>query len=165
MNRSESVYGNIQKSSTVKKALKSKQKYIRKFGDDSGADYSAEVLENAYIGDILGVKNIEIGKNAPGTTLGFDIDKGIIVGNIRMGFGHYRISMAMASAANSMGLVPYWMDLNSYPETTCTKVISAQNDLYSKGSRISQKSRLFNKFVWEPINYTGFKQLSYNAPD
>ena len=165
MNRSESVYGNIQKSSTVKKALKSKQKYIRKFGDDSGADYSAEVLENAYIGDILGVKNIEIGKNAPGTTLGFDIDNGIIVGNIRMGFGHYRISMAMASAANSMGLVPYWMDLNSYPETTCTKVISAQNDLYSKGSRISQKSRLFNKFVWEPINYTGFKQLSYNAPD
>ena len=165
MNRSESVYGNIQKSSTVKKALKSKQKYIRKFGDDSNADYSAEVLENAYIGDILGVKNIEIGKNAPGTTLGFDIDNGIIVGNIRMGFGHYRISMAMASAANSMGLVPYWMDLNSYPETTCTKVISAQNDLYSKGSRISQKSRLFNKFVWEPINYTGFKQLSYNAPD
>ena len=104
MNRYESVYGNIQKSSTVKKAVKSKQKYIRKFGDDSGADYSAEVLENAYIGDILGVKNIEIGKNAPGTTLGFDIDNGIIVGNIRMGFGHYRISMAMASAANSMGL-------------------------------------------------------------
>ena len=58
MNRYESVYGNIQKSSTVKKAVKSKQKYIRKFGDDSGADYSAEVLENAYIGDILGVKNI-----------------------------------------------------------------------------------------------------------
>ena len=74
-----------------------------------------------------------------------------------MGFGHYRISMAMASAANSMGLIPYWMDLNSYPETTCTKVISAQNDLYSKGSRISQKSKVFNKVIWEPINYTGFK--------
>lgn len=165
MTRSESVYGNIQKPSTVKKAVKSKQKYIRRFGDDTNADYSAEVFENEYIGDLLGVKNIEIGKNKPGTCLGFDIDNGIIVGNIRMGFGHYRISMAIASAANSMGYVPYWMDLNSYPETTCTKVISAQNDLYSKGSRISQKSRLFNKFVWEPINYTGFKQLSYNAPD
>ena len=165
MERSESVYGNVQKPSTVKKAEKSKQKYINKFGDDTGADYSAEVVDNEYIGDILGVKNVEIGKNTPGTCLGFDIDNGIIVGNIRMGFGHYRISMAMASAANSMGLIPYWMDLNSYPETTCTKVISAQNDLYSKGSRISQKSKVFNKVVWEPVNYTGFKQLSYNAPD
>ena len=162
---SESVYGNAQKNSAVKKAVRSKQKYIRKFGDDSASDYSAEVFENPYIGDILGVKNIEIGKNTPGTCLGFDLDKGIIVGNIRMGFGHYRISMAIASAANSMGLIPYWMDLNSYPDTTCTRIISSQNDLYSKGSRISQKSRLFNKFVWEPINYTGFKQLSYNAPD
>ena len=149
----------------MKKAEKSKQKYIKKFGDDTKANYSAEVVGNAYIGDILGVKNIEVGKSAPGTSAGFDTEKGIIVGNIRMGFGHYRISMAMASATNSMGLTPYWMDLNSYPETTCTKVISAQNDLYSMGSRISQKSRLFNKFVWEPINYTGFKKLSYNAPD
>ena len=82
-----------------------------------------------------------------------------------MGFGHYRISMAMASAANALGLTPYWMDLNSYPETTGTKVISAQNDLYSLGSRLSQKSKVFNKAVWEPVNYTGFKQLSYNAPD
>ena len=165
MERYRSVYGNIQKDSTVKKAIKSKQKYIKKFGDDSEADYSAQVMENPYIGDMLGVKNIEIGKGAPGMCEGFDEEKGIIVGNIRMGFGHYRISMAMASAANSMGLTPYWMDLNSYPETTCTKVISAQNDLYSTGSRLSQKSRLFNKFIWEPINYTGFKQLSYNAPD
>ena len=31
MERSESVYGNVQKPSTVKKAEKSKQKYINKF--------------------------------------------------------------------------------------------------------------------------------------
>ena len=82
-----------------------------------------------------------------------------------MGFGHYRISMAIASAANAMGYVPYWMDLNSYEDTTCTKVIKAQNDLYSLGSRLSQKSRLFNHFVWEPMNYEGFRKLSYNASD
>ena len=95
----------------------------------------------------------------------FDTEKGLIVGNIRMGFGHYRISMAIASAAHAMGYTPYWMDLNSYPDTTATKVISAQNDLYSLGSRMSQKSKLFNHFVWEPINYEGFRQLSYNASD
>ena len=165
MERSESVYGNRQSNSTIRKAEKTKQKNINRFGDDSNADYSAEVVENPYIGNLLGVKNIAIGKAAPGTSSGFDVDKGIIVGNIRMGFGHYRISMAMASAANSMGYTPYWMDLNSYPETTGTKVISAQNDLYSLGSRISQKDKLFNKMVWEPMNYTGFKKLSYNAPD
>ena len=63
MARSESVYGNIQKASTVRKAEKSKQKYIKKFGDDTNANYSAEVVGNDYIGDILGVKNIEIGKS------------------------------------------------------------------------------------------------------
>ncbi len=165
LDRSESVFGNVQSQSTVKKAAKSKAKYIKKFGDDSSADYSAVVKPNEYIGELLGVKNIIVGEDTPGVSEGFDEDKGIIVGNIRMGFGHYRISMAIASAAKSLGFTPYWMDLNSYKNTTCTKVISAQNDLYSLGSRISQKSRLFNKFVWEPMNYEGFKKLSYNAPD
>ena len=73
--------------------------------------------------------------------------------------------MAIASAAKSMGYTPYWMDLNSYKETTCTKVIGAQNDLYSMGSRLSGKSKLFNKFVWEPMNYEGFRKLTYNAAD
>ena len=82
-----------------------------------------------------------------------------------MGFGHYRISMAMASAARSMGYTPLWLDLNSFPETTCTKVISHQNSLYSAGSRLSQKYPIFNNLVWEPLNYEGFKKLSYNAGD
>jgi hypothetical protein len=82
-----------------------------------------------------------------------------------MGFGHYRISMAMASAAKALGYTPLWFDLNSFPETTCTKIISYQNNLYSTGSRLSQKSKLFNKLFWEPLNYEGFKKLSYNAGD
>ena len=45
------------------------------------------------------------------------------------------------------------------------RVISAQNDLYSTVSRLSQKSKLFNKIVWEPFNYEGFRKLSYNAED
>ena len=44
-------------------------------------------------------------------------------------------------------------------------MISAQNDLYSKGSRMSQKSKLFNRLFWEPMNYEGFRKLSYNASD
>ena len=165
MEKSKVIFGNVQPGKVYNKAVRSKNKYAKKFGDDSGRNYSARVVNNDYIGDILGVRNIAVGDAAEGTSEGFDRDKGLIVGNIRMGFGHYRISMAIASAANSMGYTPYWMDLNSYPDTTCTKVISAQNDLYSTGSRLSQKSRLFNKLFWEPMNYEGFRKLSYNAAD
>jgi len=165
MEKSKVIFGNVQPGKVYKKAVKSKKKYAKKFGDDSNKNYSARVVENKYIGDILGVKNIAVGDDEAGTSNGFDPEKGIIVGNIRMGFGHYRISMAIASAANAMGYVPYWMDLNSYKQTTCTKVISAQNDLYSMGSRLSQKFKLFNKIVWEPLNYEGFRKLSYNSSD
>ena len=140
--RSKVIFGNKISSRDYKKALKSKKKFIKKFGDDSDKDYPVRIEKNKYIGDSLGVNNVLVGdlsKNAHydpernAEALDWDLQKGIIVGNIRMGFGHYRISMAIASAAKAMGYVPYWMDLNSYGETTCTKVIGAQNDLYSLG--------------------------------
>ena len=161
--RSKTIFGNVMSAKDYKKALKSKAKFIRKFGDDSDKPHPAVLVENPHIGPILGVKDIRVDES--GSDIPFDTEKGIIVGNIRMGFGHYRISMAMASAAHALGYQPYWMDLNSYPDTTCTKVISNQNDLYSMGSRISQKSKLFNKFFWEPMNYEGFRKLSYNCSD
>ena len=160
--KSSVIFGNTIAPKDYKKAVKSKQKFVRKFGDDSTRDYPAVLVDNSHIGDLLGVRDVRILENGDGQ---FDRESGVIVGNIRMGFGHYRISMAMASAANALGYKPYWMDLNSYTETTCTKVISSQNDLYSLGSRISQKSRLFNKLVWEPMNYEGFRKLSYNSSD
>ena len=171
--KSKVIFENVMPDKVYRKSVKSKKKYAKKFGDDSNADYPVKVEKNKYIGDSLGVNNILVGSletnahydaddNLPALT--FDTDKGIIVGNIRMGFGHYRISMAIASAAKSMGYTPYWMDLNSYKETTCTKVIGAQNDLYSLGSRLS-KNALFNKLVWEPMNYEGFRALSYNSSD
>ncbi len=172
MEKSTVIFGNEMKKAVCKKAVRTKEKFAKKFGDDSGISYPVTVVENPTIGGILGVQEIRLGDgkkaekaDAEKVPEGFDTEKGIIVGNIRMGFGHYRISMAIASAAHALGYQPYWMDLNSYPQTTCTKVISAQNDLYSLGSRISQKSRLFNRFVWEPMNYEGFRKLSYNACD
>lgn len=161
--RSQIIFGNKISKSAVKKAENSKKKYIKKFGDDSGENYPAKIVPNACLKEPLGVYDIRIAEG--NGEQAFDTENGIIVGNIRMGFGHYRISIAMASAAHSLGYTPYWMDLNSYPETTCTKVISAQNDLYSMGSRLSQKFGLFNKLVWEPLNYEGFRKLTYNSSD
>lgn len=160
--KSEKIFGNEMSERVIKKAENSRDRFVKRFGDDSDVDYPLAVVKNPYIGDILGVSNIVIGDDGDEE---FDRDKGIIVGNIRMGFGHYRISMAIASAANYLGYKPYWMDLNSYSETTGGKVIEAQNKLYSLGSRISGKSKAFNKVVWEPMNYEGFRKLSYNASD
>lgn len=161
------IFGNPMTEATYQKAQKSKKKYAKKFGDDTNVSYPVAIEKNQHIGELLGVMDVRLGESADvqEKTTAFDTDNGIIVGNIRMGFGHYRISMAIASAAKALGYTPYWMDLNSYGQTTCTKVISAQNELYSLGSRLSGKSRLFNHFVWEPMNYEGFRKLTYNASD
>ncbi|MCR4562298.1 MAG: hypothetical protein K5694_03755, partial [Bacilli bacterium] len=135
-----------------------KNKYLKKFGDDSKKEYHLAFEEIPTL-DFLGAQNI-VFTDKPAT---FD-EKGLIVGNIRMGFGHYRISIAMASCAKALGYKPYWLDLASF-DATGSKMIRSQNELYSLASRISQKSKLFNKLIWEPLNCEGFKKISYNAKD
>lgn len=165
------IFNNQIDSAAYKKALRTQKKFIRKFGDDRNAEYHLTLADNAVLTNPFNCKVIQIKDKADSSQAGSKAftdglpEKPIIIGNIRMGFGHYRISMAMASAAHSLGYTPLWLDLNSFPQTTCTKIISHQNSLYSTGSRLSQKSKLFNKLFWEPLNYEGFKKLSYNAGD
>ena len=159
------IFGNEISTRDYKKACKGQKNFIKRFGDDRNVDYRLNLIDNEVLTSPFGLKTIVIDKNSKKDFSSVLPQKPVIIGNIRMGFGHYRISMAMASAAHALGYTPLWLDLNSFPETTCTKIIAAQNDLYSMGSRLSQKSKLFNKFVWEPLNYEGFKKLSYNAGD
>ncbi|MCR4735083.1 MAG: hypothetical protein K5829_08785 [Treponema sp.] len=160
------IFGNEISNGAYKKALKSQKKFIRKFGDDRNTIYHLALKDNDVLTPPFSCRTIITAPDQDKDSFVENMPANpIIIGNIRMGFGHYRISMAMASAAKSLGYNPLWMDLNSFPETSCTKIISYQNDLYSLGSRLSQKSKLFNKIVWEPMNYEGFKKLSYNAGD
>lgn len=155
------IFGNPITEKVQRRAIAKKRSYIKKFGDDSEVVYPLSVTDNSVLTPALGVRSIE---NSPeGGKL--DAEKGIVLGNIRMGYGHYRIAMAIASAAKHLGYTPYWFDLSSYSETTGTKVITHLNSLYSLGSRISQKSKLFNHFYWEPLNRDGFRKLNYNAVD
>ena len=101
--KSKIIFGNPMTGRTYQKALKSKKKYAKKFGDDSNRDYPVVLEKNPHIGDLLGVYDVRLGEDGTKGNGTFDTEKGIIVGNIRMGFGHYRISMAIASAAKSMG--------------------------------------------------------------
>ncbi len=143
---------------TVKNAEKSKAKYQKKYGNDSEKDYPLTFEPIDTLGH-LGVSKIVIGEE----NRDFD-PKALIVGNIRMGFGHYRISIAMASCARALGYTPYWFDLASF-DATGSAMIREQNSLYSMASRLSQKSHLFNHFFWEPLNSEGFKKITYNAKD
>ena len=160
LEKTTKIFGNSIDKKTVSKAKKTCKKYLKRFGDDTEVKYHLALDENKVLAE-LGTKKLVISENP----LEKMPEKPIIIGNIRMGFGHYRISMAFASAAKSMGYTPIWMDLNSFSNTTCTKIISSQNDLYSLGSRLSQKSKLFNKFYWEPLNSEGFRKITYNAVD
>lgn len=158
MDKSSVIFGNKIDKKTLKKAERSKKKYIKKYGDDSARDYkfSTEKIETL---DFLGAEKLVLGKESKPLA-----EKALIVGNIRMGFGHYRISIAMASCARALGFTPYWLDLASY-DATGSEMIREQNAMYSLASRISQKSVLFNKIVWEPLNRDGFKKITYNAKD
>ncbi len=158
MDKSSVIFGNPIDAKTLKKAERSKQKFIKKYGDDTQKVYHLGLAPIRQISEIR-MQNLVL-SDTPLTLP----ENPFIVGNIRMGFGHYRISMAIASCAQAMGFSPVWFDLASF-DATGSAMIRQQNDLYSLGSRISQKSRLFNKFVWEPINSEGFKKLTYNAAD
>lgn len=157
MDKTTIIFGNKTDSKTIRKANEKKEGYIRKFGDDSNKDYRFS-LQDIDCLSFMNCKNMVLGEGEPLP------ENSLIVGNIRMGFGHYRISMAMASCARAMGYQPLWLDLAGL-DSTGSQMIREQNNMYSLGSIISQKSKLFNAAVWEPMNRDGFKKLSYNAVD
>ena len=102
MDKSRFIFQNEMSSKAYNKALKSKERFYRKYGDDSGKEIHLSTATIPSVGDMLGITNIVSSEKS---NIKFD-DKSIIIGNIRMGYGHYRISMALASAARSMGYEP-----------------------------------------------------------
>ncbi len=94
-----------------------------------------------------------------------EADRGVVIGTIRMGYGHYRISLAIASAAASMGLTPYWLDFMAFGDSRAAQSIAYLDGLYSFGSRLSQRSKLFNRYVWERLTADSGMKLSSIARD
>ncbi|MCR5808339.1 MAG: hypothetical protein K6G56_02125 [Clostridiales bacterium] len=158
MDRTSVIFGNPIDKKTIKKAEKSKANFIKKFGDDTDKVYHLGLSPIEQIKG-LGIQNLVHAE----TPLELP-EKPLVVGNIRMGFGHYRIALAIASCARELGFTPLWFDLASF-DATGSKMIRHQNDLYSMGSKLSQKIGLFNKLVWEPLNSEGFRKITYNAAD
>jgi len=140
------LYGNPLRRSHSKRAIKWQDMFIRKFNYDPDEEYTLSLEENEYLGSIFGLKNIVRGDQGEKIVK----ENAVICSTVRMGFGHYRIAMAAASCAKAMGFTPYWLDLLAIPGITAD-VINWWNTGYSRFSRLSQRSKLFNKFVWEPV--------------
>ena len=140
------VYGNQISSSQSNKAIKWQNMFAKKFNYDPDEKYTLSLVDNEYLGPIFGLRDIvrsDLGEN-------IEPENAVICSTIRMGFGHYRIAMAGVSCARAMGFQPYWLDLLANPGIT-TDVINRCNTNYSYWSRMSQRSKLFNKYVWEAV--------------
>ena len=93
--KSSVIFGNQIDNKTIKKCIKSKEKYIKKFGDDSEKEYHLGLAPIDTL-KFIDTENLVLAEEP----LKLD-KKAVVVGNIRMGFGHYRISIAIASCAKA----------------------------------------------------------------
>jgi hypothetical protein len=122
-----SLYGNTITPDQDRKALGWQQMFVDKFDYDPDEQYVLSVHDNDELGDDLGIR--EIRRDGEGDPI--DRESGVVISTIRMGYGHYRIAMAGASAARAMGYTPYWLDLLAIPGIT-QDAIDWWNTNYSK---------------------------------
>ena len=123
------IFGNEIDKKTISSAEKSKAAFIKEFGDDLSVERKIAFTPIKTL-DFLGAKNVVF---TDGETEKFS-DNALIVGNIRMGFGHYRISIAIASCAKALGFDPYWLDLASF-DCTGSKMIRNMGDNTGRNQR------------------------------
>jgi hypothetical protein len=159
------LYGNPMPEKIIRKADQRFNRFAKKFHFDSSyAPHLAAYPEGGGAEDfgILTVHNTADGKEGG---IPLDPENGIMLGTIRMGFGHCRMAIALASAAHSMGYTPYWLDLMSFPESAASKTIKYLEDLYNLGSRISQRSRLFDALVWDYVTSRAAKKITFSIEE
>lgn len=141
-----SLYGNPLTKRQTRQIVRWRDMFVRKFDYDESEEVSLRVVDNPYLGDELGIRDVL--RRTDGETV--TTNGNVVISTIRMGFGHYRIAMAGASAARAMGYTPLWLDLLQIPGIT-TDVINWCNRWYSRFSRRSQKTPAFDKYVWESV--------------
>lgn len=177
------VYGNPIPERIVRKAERQFHRFARKFGFDPANspdlvavpegpgydDFGIQTLrDRRYLASDGASPGPDRGNAAPRPETGCRPilgEKGVVLGTIRMGFGHCRMAIALASAAHALGYTPYWLDLMSFPDSSASRTIKYLEDLYNLGSRISQRSKLFDKYVWDYVTNSAAKRLSLTVED
>ncbi len=153
------LFGMPLSEKTIRKGEGLKRKFAKKFGYTGKDEFPLIARQNSVLGPIINLHDVFSEKD--GTPL--DPKKGMVIGTIRMGYGHYRIGMAIASAVNHAGYIPYWFDLLNF-NSAGARMIRYLDYWYSLGSRISQKSKLFNRLFWDPLMGKWYRGLEKNYP-
>ncbi len=153
------LYGVPISERTRVKAARTLKKFQKKYASRPDAVYPLRARENSVLGPLIGLKEVFSGTEGEAV----QYDKAVFIGTIRMGYGHYRIGMALASAARAQGYIPYWFDLLGF-DSAGARMIRDLDKWYSLGSRISQKSKLFNRLFWDPFLGKWYKRLEKNYP-
>lgn len=154
------IYGNELDESVWKSCLRARDRYARKFGYREDESFSYTAFKDPFLGDMLGIMNLL--DQAGGKPI--DPKKSVVIGSIRMGFGHYRMGLAAVSAARSLGYTPYWLDYLAVKDSTASKIIDYLNTWYSIASRMSQRSKAFNR-LWEKATSEWSRPITYHAKD
>ncbi len=159
------LYGNEVPPQVLKSAEKRFQKYAKKFeySPDNFPTLKAYSIGSGF--EDFRLQTILDDEVDPQTAKEINTEKAVTIGTIRMGFGHCRIALALASAAHALGYTPYWIDLLSFPNNAATKTIRHMENLYNLGSRISQRSKFFNKYIWEYITSSAGQKLTFTAKE
>ncbi|WP_428771756.1 hypothetical protein V1L52_06375 [Treponema sp. HNW] len=157
----QKVYGNSVSEKKLRIGTFFSKYYARKYGFETETPPELTAVPHTGGYDDFGLMAVTEKKIVPEAERNaFDEQKGIMLGTMRMGFGHCRIAIALASAAKHAGLIPYWFDMLSFPDTAAGKTIRSMEYWYNLGSRVSQHSRFFNNFFWEKITSTAAQKLS-----
>ncbi len=167
------LFDNRIRSAAVRKARGRFKRLYRRYGNPDNKYYPLQISERAKGSSLFGMRylvpadrSLEFSKAVPVSHCDFSqIDRPLIIGTIRMGFGHYRIALALASVAHFMGYTPVWLDLLENPRSIASKVITGLEGLYSWGSRLSESLPLFNALVWEKVTDTVARKLDYQLRD
>jgi hypothetical protein len=141
----DAVFGNALSPSEVKKIAQWRQRLIRKFNYDPDEKYTLGLVENEKLGPFFGVKNIV--RSDESTPI--DPERAVVCATTRSGYGLHRGSIAIASCAHYLELQPYWLDLTTI-QGVPQDMMRWRNNEYSRLSRFSQRSKFFDRFVWEP---------------
>jgi hypothetical protein len=161
MQQYKNFYGIELPDSLVKKARNRKQYLENKFKKKAVPVTSLAVQQQSANDAILDFSRIEAGQSDS-----LELGKNpLIISTLRMGYGHYRIALAIASAAKHLKQKAYFLDYLTFKDSYADHSINWLEHLYNTGSKISQKIPLFNRLVWEPITGKAAMKVSYALKD
>mmetsp|Transcript_73486 Transcript_73486/g.226897 ORF Transcript_73486/g.226897 Transcript_73486/m.226897 type:complete len:528 (-) Transcript_73486:355-1938(-) len=80
--------------------------------------------------------------------------KNVIVGSVRMGYGHHRIAYSALTWALEMGAVPYLMDILS-PDCVEAAIVRNMDKQYSKMSRLASRLGGVVDAIWGNMTLKG----------